>query len=89
MSNDLFPHSDQIGETMILDSSVIVAFDLDGDRYCVECSKEMDEIDCERFHNNPYSVPAGGSVLKQHMRETDHTYHCGNSDCGKEIPGQQ
>lgn len=87
--SELFPKSDQIGSTVTIDGTEIVAFDLDGERYCVDCARDMDSIDCERFHKDPYSVPYGGSVLRRHMRETEHTYHCGNTDCGVEIPGQQ
>jgi len=84
--NELFPKSDEMGETMHIDHAEIVAFDLDGERYCVECAKAMDEIDCERFHTDPYSVPYGGSVCRRHVIQSEYEWHCGNSDCGRKIP---
>lgn len=86
MTQELFPHSDETGNTEWRDGCEIVAYDYDGDRYCVDCAAEMDEIERARFHFDPYSVPAGGSVERRHMRETDHEYHCGNPRCGRKIP---
>lgn len=84
---ELFPKADELGTVRFMsDGAEVVAFDLDGDRYCVECAMRMDEIDCERFHNEPRTVPHGGSVERRHMAETDHEYHCGNTDCGRKIP---
>jgi len=83
---ELFPHSDETGVIETRNGAEIVAYDLDGERYCVECAREMDEIECRRFHEKPRSVPCGGSVQRSHMQDTDRMYHCGNVDCGKEIP---
>lgn len=84
--SELFPHSEQKGITENRDYAEIVAYDLDGERYCVECAREHDEIDCERFHKEPRSVPHGGSVQRRHMHYTEVKYYCGNPQCGKKIP---
>jgi hypothetical protein len=84
--SELFPHSDETGITETRNDVEIVAYDMNGARYCVECARKMDKIECERFHEKPRSVPCGGSVQRRHMQQTDHTYHCLNTDCGKEIP---
>lgn len=81
-----FPHIDKTGSTMTINGTEIVAFDLDRGRYCVDCAKEMDSIDCERFHKQPRSVPYGDSVRREHMHNIDHDYHCDNHDCGRKIP---
>jgi len=84
--SELFPHTDELGSTMWIDGADVVAFDLDGERYCVDCATDMNEIDTDRFHRKPRSVPYGGSVERRHMAETDHEYYCGNHDCGRRIP---
>jgi len=86
---ELFPKSDETGSTMTINNAEIVAFDLDGERYCVDCAQDMDNIDCERFHTEPRSVPSGGSVLRQHIVHNGHEWHCGKTDCGVKIPGQE
>jgi len=83
---ELFPYSDKTGTVEYRNGAEIVAYDLDGERYCVHCAREMDSIDCDRWHNDPYSVPYGGSVERRHMHETEHEYHCGNPQCGRKIP---
>jgi len=84
--SELFPHSNEIGSTEYRNNAEIVAYDYDGERFCVDCAHNHDEIDCERWHNDPYSVPYGGSVERRHMHDTDHEYHCGNPECGRKIP---
>lgn len=83
--SELFPHTDELASAMWIDGCEIVAFDLDGERYCPQCARDIDGIDCERFHRDPYSVPYGGSVERRHMAEVDHEYHCGNMKCGRRI----
>lgn len=83
---ELFPHSNEVGDVEYRGNAEIVAYDYDGERYCVYCATHHDEIDKERFHSEPHTVPAGGSVERRHMQETDHDYHCGNPDCGRKIP---
>lgn len=93
MMETIYPKSDQLGETEYRPASMtykqtveVVAYDYDGQRFCVECAKEHDEIDCDRWHHDPYSVPAGGSVTRASMQSAEMAYHCANTDCGKEIP---
>jgi len=83
---ELFPHSDELGSTITIDGTEVVAFDYDGERFCVDCAGEHEQIDRERFHRDPYSVPYGGSVQRRHLHDTDHDYHCGNPECGRKIP---
>lgn len=84
--SELFPHSDETAPTEYRGSAEIVAYDYDGERFCVDCAADHDEIDREQWHDRPRTVPYGGSVERRHMRETDHEYHCGNPQCGKKIP---
>jgi hypothetical protein len=92
MSSELFPNSDKMGSVEKRDGRTrigtveIVAYDYQGERFCVECATEHSEIDKERFHSDPYSVPHGGSVRRRSMQECEITYHCGNPNCGKQIP---
>jgi len=89
---ELFPKADQKGSVEKRDgwdrfgTVEIVAYDYNGERFCVECATEHDNIDKGRFHSDPYSVPSGGSVPRRSIREADIRYHCGNPDCGKKIP---
>ena len=84
---ELFPLSDKTGSIETKGPFTdIVAYDHRGERFCVECATEHDEIDKEQWHNDPYSVPYGGSVPRRSIRDADIRYHCGNPNCGKKIP---
>jgi len=84
--SELFPESDKLANVERHGSNTVVAYDYNGERFCVDCAKEHTEIDRERWRQDPRSVRSGGSVHLCHMHETDMRYRCGNPNCGRRIP---
>jgi len=92
MPDELFPLSDKTGSVEKRDgisrigTVEIVAYDYEGERFCVGCATNHDDIDKGRFHTDPYSVPSGGSVSRCSIQDADIRYYCENPNCGKKIP---
>lgn len=53
----------------------VSAIDHNGERYCLDCAREHEDIDVKQYIEEPRTVPAGGPVTID--AEAESRYYCG------------
>lgn len=67
-------------------TTLVVAYDHNGCRYCPPCAAEHPGIDRTRYFYDEHSVPAGGAVTREHaddMAALSHGSRGPVSTCGR------